>query len=335
MQSSVDSCRRFVLCGLVCSATCATCALLSCAPQATQKNSTAQAAESVLPVLMFHKVEDTPQYPEDISPQQAEVLFRELWSAGYRPVNVSDILTGRVDTIVPRGCKPIAITADDSHRSMLFAQKKRDKWGANDRSFMDIFRASLAPFGIEPRASFFLSRVNDDRVSKDAEQYFGGNLPLREIVQKYAPLTGIEFGYHTATHTRMSGMGASEVRALLEAQQNDFRSEGVFDDIAPVLAYPYGRLPFQDGVDALRGMGFLGAVLAFPGVGEAVYEDIPRCFYNAYGLQIDPLLIPRVAIGAWTYSQKGSTGGAYQAIDPLDDFHKDIERGIILYVSHG
>jgi hypothetical protein len=93
----------------------------------------------------------------------------------------------------------------------------------------------------------------------------------------------------------------------------------VFERIPRILAYPYGLPPAAEALPALEHLDFLGAALAFPGVNEARYADLPVCRYGRTGLLTPRFHIPRVNIGAYAYAPRG---GAVP-IDPLDDFRKD------------
>ena len=290
-----------------------------------------------LPILMFHKVDDAPRYPEDVSSGQLQGLLAELWKRGYRPVNMSDILENRVDSIVPKGMKPVGITADDSHRSVVFSrQTAAHSEQRNALSLVEILGDSLRDYGYGPRATFFLSGVGDDRYSTRAAGYFGGSLPLPAVLDALATMPGLETGYHTLRHTRMKDMGPEQVRAVMEEQMRDFARSGVLERVSRILAYPYGVKPTEQGIYQLREMGFKGAVLAYPGTREARYQSTPPCVYDGQ-LMTDPFLIPRVCIGARTYApMTAATAGAYAAIEPLDDFHKDVEETWPqLYVSRG
>ncbi len=292
---------------------------------------------AAIPVLMFHKVVDTPAFPEDIGSGQLAALFDALWKQGFCPVNMTDILDGKVDGMVPRGMKPVGITADDAHRSIVFSQATaQHEQQRNARSFVDIFAESLSGSGRMPRATFFIAAVGDDRYTKKVEGYFGNYEPLPRVMDRLGRWPGLEIGYHTRSHRRMTGMGAEQVRSLMQEQMDDFAAQGILERVVPVLAYPYGELPKPEGVEELRRMGFKGAVLAFPGVREGRYESIPACGYGG-GLLCDPFHIPRVCIGSFAYaSQKTAQGRAYTPIDPLADFQKDVLESLPgLYVSKG
>ncbi len=287
-----------------------------------------------IPILMFHKINDAPGDPESVSGAQLAALFGELWELGFCPVNASDILDGKVDELVPRGLKPVGVTADDAHSSVLFFKNARERAGLlNARPLAEIFRASLKPSGLAPRATFFISRVEDDRISKQPGEYFGGYKTLPAILDELDALPGLEIGYHTLNHIKMTRMDAGQVREIIQKQQDDFASLGVLDRVAPVLAYPYGVPPAPEGLRELRRLGFKGAVTAYPGMREG-RANPPACEYDGRLLS-DPFLVPRVCIGSHTYTRP-SGGGLYAPIDPREDFRKDVLEALPhIYVSKG
>jgi hypothetical protein len=264
--------------------------------------------EGAISILMFHKVCDSPRSPEEISPAQLARLFDFVWQQGFAPINMRDILLGRVDAVLPKGRKALGVTADDAHPSVIFSRKEHPQ-AATSRSFTDIFADSAHRAGLAPRATFFLS----------GQSYFGGKHTLAGVLDQIAPLQGLECGYHTRRHPRMTGWGYRQTRQVLEEQMADFKAQGVFERIPRILAYPYGLPPADDGLRALEDLGFLGAVLAFPGVNEAKYASLPVCRYSRAGLLTPRFRIPRVNIGAYIYAPSGGAA----PIDPLDDFRKD------------
>jgi hypothetical protein len=255
---------------------------------------------------MFHKVCDRPHRPEEISPGQLARLFDFIWAQGFAPLNMSDILRGRVDTALPGNRKALGITADDAHPSLIYARKEHPQ---ASRSFVEIFADSAGRAGLAPRATFFLS----------GQSYFGGKRGLARVLDQLVPLPGLECGYHTRGHPKMTGWGYRQTRQALEEQMEDFQAKGVFGRIPRILAYPYGLPPSDEGLRALEDLGSLGAALAFPGVNEAGYAGLPFCRYSGKGLLSSRFHIPRVNIGAYVYAPKGVVA----PIDPLDDFRKD------------
>jgi hypothetical protein len=268
----------------------------------------AASREGAIPILMFHKVCDRPRRPEDISPGQLARLFDFIWKQGFAPLNMRDILLGRVDDALPKGRKALGITVDDAHPSVIHSRKEHPQAAAS-RSFVDIFTDSAGRAGLAPRATFFLS----------GQSYFGGKPGLARVLDRLARLPGLECGYHTRRHPRMTDWDYQRTRQILEEQMEDFAAKGVFERIPRILAYPYGLPPADDGLRALEDLDFLGAALAFPGVNEANYTSLPVCRYGRTGLLTPRFHIPRVNIGAYIYAPRGGVA----PIDPLDDFRKD------------
>ena len=128
----------------------------------------------------------------------------------------------------------------------------------------------------------------------------------------------------------MKNMTPAQVRTALVSQREHFRALGALDQVAPVLAYPYGYAPVFGPQAILKELGFAAAVLAFPGNGEQKYDRIPVCRYDG-ALKGDRFLIPRTNIGAFGYAS-GKKG--FFKIDPIADFKKDTE-GTTPYVSRG
>lgn len=95
---------------------------------------------------MLQKADDSPRYPEDLSTDQLTVLLDYLWKHGFYPVNMSDILTSRVDCTVPKGLKPVAITAA-AHRSVMFSKSTaRHEEQRKARSMIEILLDSVKPY---------------------------------------------------------------------------------------------------------------------------------------------------------------------------------------------
>ncbi|MCL2123968.1 MAG: hypothetical protein FWH34_07725 [Desulfovibrionaceae bacterium] len=265
--------------------------------------------EGSIPILMFHKVCDHPRSPEEISSDQLARLFAAIWKQGFAPLNMRDILLGRVDAVLPKGRKALGITVDDAHPSVIHSRKEHPQ-AATSLSFVEIFADSARRAGLAPRAAFFLS----------GQSYFGGKRGLAGVLDQLAAWPGLECGYHTIGHPRMTGWGYKQTRQALKEQMEDFTAKGVFERIPRILAWPYGLPPADEGVRALEDLDFLGAALAFPGVNEAKYSGLPVGRYSHTGLLSARFHIPRVNIGAYIYAPRGGIA----PIDPLEDFHKDV-----------
>jgi hypothetical protein len=210
--------------------------------------------------------------------------------------------------VLPGGRKALGITVDDAHPSVVYSREAH-RQAMTSHSFVEVFADSAGRAGLAPRATFFLS----------GESYFGGKRGLAWVLDQLAPLPGLECGYHTRRHHKMTGWGYQQTQQALKEQMEDFMAKGVFERIPRILAYPYGLPPDDDGLRALEDLDFLGAALAFPGVNEAKYAGLTVCRYGRAGLLSSRFRIPRVNIGAYIYAP----GGGAAPIDPLDDFRKD------------
>ncbi len=289
-----------------------------------------------IPVLMFYRIEDEPRFPEDISVAQLTALFSYMWGQGFRPVNISDIILGRVDDIVPKGFKPVGISTDAAHASIIFSNLTAPD-GAdghplnNAQSFVEVLGSSL--HGITtPRATFFLS-IGSRKATKESS-YFGSIMPLKDIADVLSPMSGIEFAYQSRWHTRLSDLNEAQMTKVIENQMEHFNQLHMLDKVQKIMAYPFGGKPSDEGMLALRNAQFLGGVLTYPGVDEAHYKQVPICVYDGK-LMTDPFLIPRVSIGSHVYA-KGNKPLKNPPIDPIEDFKKDVEKGIMRqYISRG
>ncbi len=292
--------------------------------------------QSAIPVCMFHRVNDTPKFPEEVRSKELKDFFTYTWSNGYYPINVGDILERRVDSVVPQGLKPLVITIDDASPSVFFS-KKDTKLHAlkNEYSFMNILIDSCRQFNFEPRITIFMSSCDYKKLGLE-DVYFGGIMPLKQIIEPtISRYSGVEFGYHTHKHPIMRDMNYGQTKDLLQNQMHVFKKEGVIDSVVPIFAYPYGVPPQADGIEALKDLGFSGAVLASSGVSEAVYTTMPQCLYSYKdGLSIDRFRIPRMSIGSYRYSYIIKSK-QFTPITPIDGFKKNYEYQIIPYVSRG
>ena len=248
-----------------------------------------------IPITMFHKVDNTPRHPEDLSPQQLRAVFDAAWDQGFYPVNVSDILAGRVDSLVPKGGKPMGVTIDDAHQSTVFAGNTVEG-RPNSRSFVDVFEESCAASGRVPRATFFLAEDSDDRVP-GLEGYFGDNSRILEALERITSHPGLEAAFHTRRHKLVKNLGYEAMHALMEEQIHQLDKLGALPMMTRIFSYPYGIPCAATGIQALRDLGFAGAVIARPGLGEGYKGDDPLCLYDAE-LRDDPFLLPRMNIGA-------------------------------------
>ncbi len=289
---------------------------------------------SAIPILAFYRVHDEPRFPEDISSQQLAALFAHAWSLGYRPVNMSDIMLGRVDSVVEKGFKPLGISCDGAHASIIFssitAPKGTDRGPLNNaHSFVEVFANSLQNIAL-PRATVFLSIPR----GKKNNGYFGSVMPLKDIADVLRVMPHMELGYQTKFYTALGGVNGPTMREIVEFQMEELHKEQMLERVVRIMAYPYSARPTDAGLMALRDLQFLGGVLTYPGVGEAHHKEVPQCLYDGK-LMMDSFHVPRVAVGSHVYAQ-GSTPIKNPPINPIDDFTKDVVKAFAKpYVSRG
>ncbi len=289
---------------------------------------------SAIPILAFYRIHDTPRFPEDISSQQLSAVFAHAWALGYRPVNMSDILLNRVDAVVPKGFKPLGITCDGAHASVIFSASTASTGAdtgplGNAQSFVEVFANSLQNIAV-PRATLFLSIPNGKKTSG----YFGSVMPLKDIADVLQVMPHMEFGYQTKFYTSLGSVTGPLMRQIVEFQMEELQKEHMFERVVRIMAYPFSSRPTDAGLMALRDLQFLGGVLTYPGVGEAHHVQVPQCLYDGK-LMMDAFHVPRVAVGSHVYAP-GTKPVKNPPIDPIQDFTKDVVKAIPkVYVSRG
>ncbi len=289
---------------------------------------------SAIPILAFYRIHDTPRFPEDISTQQLATVFAHAWALGYRPVNMSDIMLGRVDAVVAKGFKPLGITCDGAHASTIFSMASASKGTdrgplGNAQSFVEIFANSLQNIAL-PRATFFLSIPRGKKTSG----YFGSVMPLKDIADVLQVMPHIEFAYQTKFYTSLGGVNGPLMRKIVEFQMEELQKERMLERVMRIMAYPYSARPTDAGLMALRDLQFMGGVLTYPGVGEAHHTQVPQCLYDGK-LMMDSFHVPRVVVGSHVYAP-GTKPVKNPPTDPVEDFTKDVVKAIPkVYVSRG
>ena len=179
-----------------------------------------------IPVLMYHDITRKERYLGR-SIEHFKHDLERLYAEGYRPVNVSDFISNRMD--VPAGCSPVVLTFDDSRKS----QFKYLPDGSLDPNcaiaILNNFSETHA--GWSRKATFFLLPLCSFR-------------QLGSDVQKLKLLTawGYELGNHTVTHANLKSLNDTGVQrevagcaAIIHQILPDVKCEA--------LAFPGGRSP--------------------------------------------------------------------------------------------
>ncbi len=244
-------------------------------------------------VLMYHLIGSTGGV-YNRSPERFRQDLVDLKAAGYYPVNLHDLVSGRND--VPAGKSPVVITFDDSSEGQY--RILRD--GTLDPNCaVGIMKAAAQAGGWAERASFFVLL----QVYPTGHLLFG-QAEYRESKLRDLVSWGYEVGSHTVTHLDLGS--ASRRQATKELAESRSMLKQLIGGGYQVtsLAVPYGAFPHD--VSLLQRWSFLGDPYAYSAVLRAGGGPSPSPFSDKF----DHLHINRIAVagnelgGTITYFQQ-------------------------------
>ncbi|MEP6755323.1 MAG: polysaccharide deacetylase family protein [Chthonomonadales bacterium] len=190
-------------------------------------------------IVMYHRFET--KYPSNDRnlnrrPEDFQKDLENLYQRKYYPVNVSDIVDGKLD--VPAGKTPIALTFDDSWDSQFKLIAGTDGQPHIDPDcavgIMEKFHKAHADWPL--KGTFFVL----PQEGKKPPTFYQAD----SVDQKLAYLikNGYEVANHTSTHSSLRGKSAEKVQWEIATAVKDIRA---VDKTATmdVLALPYGQLP--------------------------------------------------------------------------------------------
>lgn len=191
-------------------------------------------------IVMYHDFNPSrPNGDLNRTPKQFRGDLESLYNLGYRPVNVSDIISDKMD--VPPGRTPIALTFDDSKPTQLRLITGKDNLPHIDP---DCAVGILESFSKKhpdwpTKGTFFV-------LPKEGHNPDPFSQP-ESVQEKFSYLLGkgYEIANHTSTHSDMHSMKSDKVQWELGTALHDIRQ------VAPkatldVFALPYGKLPRDD-----------------------------------------------------------------------------------------
>jgi len=153
--------------------------------------------------------------------------LERLYAEGYRPVNVSDFISNRMD--LPAGCSPVVLTFDDSRKSQF---KYLPNGALDPNCAIAILNAfSESHPGWRRKATFFLlPRCSFRQLGSDKQKL------------KLLAAWGYELGNHTVTHANLKSLSDEGV------QHEVAGCAEIVHQILPevkceTLAFPGGRAP--------------------------------------------------------------------------------------------
>lgn len=179
-------------------------------------------------IVMYHRVTEKPG-PYDRTPEQFRNDLQSLYDAGFRPVTLSQYVSGSLE--IPSGASPVVLTFDDSDPSQFRFLEDGTIDPVSAVGVVQTFAKEHPDFPM--KASFFVLQNGP----------FGDRGPEKV---KYLLDQGCDVGSHTLHHQRLDKMTDDEVKAELAGAQDWLRSLGVPNP--DLLSLPLGIRPKDRGL---------------------------------------------------------------------------------------
>lgn len=220
-----------------------------------------------IPVLMYHRIVDTPASVYDRSPDDFRAELERLARENYVPVTTADFSAGRID--IPAGTHPVVLTFDDGDPTQITLGP--DGLPAPNSAMRILLDVAAAHPGFRPVASLY---VNADP--------FGGG-PGGTAALRWLHDNGFEVGNHTFSHLNLRTASAEK------AQHDIVRGDTLIRDALPgyrptTLALPFGARPRTPEL-AARGDGYDYSGVLLVGANPAP---------SPFAEEFKPLAIPRI-----------------------------------------
>jgi peptidoglycan/xylan/chitin deacetylase (PgdA/CDA1 family) len=216
---------------------------------------------------MHHMIRPDRVGEYDQTPAEFRAELEHLWKHGYAPVNVGDLVSGKLD--VPAGTTPVAFTFDDATTYQLdFTADGRVKPTTAVGIMLEFARTHP---GFTPKGTFYVNRLP-----------FGSAANARRAL-RWLVENGFEIGNHTHDHIPLRTLDDAGV------QDQIARGERVIRELLPSyrptsLALPLGSMP-EDERLAVEGDGYGPYGVLLVGAGPAP---------SPYSKEFDPKGIPRI-----------------------------------------
>ncbi|NDL66602.1 polysaccharide deacetylase family protein [Anaerotalea alkaliphila] len=227
-------------------------------------------------VLMYHNI--GPEEKEWVrTPENFLKDLEVLYEKGYRPVSLTDFVTGRIPT--EAGKTPVVITFDDGNLNNFEYLEDGSLNPLSAVGLLLAFHEEHTDFPLE--ATFFLDGSQPFR-----QQGMEGK-KLDFLIEK-----GMDVGNHTKGHDNLSKADGAKIQQAIGAQaqflegligQEGYRVE--------TLALPYGGRPKDEALKAYLGAGSFEGV---PYGNIAVLNVGWHPAHSPYDSRFDPLSIPRI-----------------------------------------
>lgn len=263
-----------------------------------------------IPVIMYHEIvlDNAPKKPplsRTVSAFKKDLEL--LYAAGFRPVNMSDVVNDRIE--VPVGKSPVVLTFDDARESQfrLIETEKALQIDPNcAMGILDAFHKAHEDWPM--RAVFFVMPK-----SKVTMETFG-QLGMGADKLQYIVSNGMEIGNHSTLHKSLRGMTPDQIQAEL-GNANNVILESVPQAKINVVALPMGQFPRdKKNWQYLRKGSYQGKPYEFQAVMDAAWRPIP----SPASKEWDPARLERIdsvdglnGIRDWI-TKLSKAGGMYQ-----------------------
>ena len=230
-----------------------------------------------IPVVMYHEIKGTESKPKKLIRSIAD--FKQdleiLYKAGYRPVNLSDVVNNHID--VPAGMSPVALTFDDARASQFRLVEKPNAMEIDPDCAVGILEAFHKAHADWPmRATFFILPK-----SKATLEPFG-QLGLGGQKLEYITSQGMEIGNHTVTHKSLRNMTAAQIQAEVGGANKSILAAAPNAKIT-VFAAPMGLFPKDKKLWPLLVKGeFEGVPYDYAAAFTAAWRPMPAAASKKY-----------------------------------------------------
>jgi peptidoglycan/xylan/chitin deacetylase (PgdA/CDA1 family) len=214
---------------------------------------------------MYHRI----GYPEDTwtrTPESFRSDLEFLVSHGFYPVNLIDVVLGRLDQ-VPVGRRPVVLTFDDSTAGQFWL---RDDGTVDPDCAIGILLEMHRQYGTDwpLHATFFVITPLDQSGSLLFGQTTSGPQKVRQLIE-----WGMEVGSHTVHHPNLRVVDSDVVQWELAVSQHEIEAM-VPGYSVTTLALPEGGTPQDDtllarGYSEAAGLGYRYLAAVKVGAGPA------------------------------------------------------------------